>query len=317
MVDTTITWRHLAALGSALLLFTSAGHAAELTAKQWIHGSEDCKTNRDPPFEVFEFDASTFILRQNKCVNYEAPFIYVLIGSTVVFVQDTGATSEVALAPIYDVVQRIVSERNAIDKRQRRILVTHSHSHSDHTAGDSQFKGKPNVTVIEPNGEAVRRHFGLSEWPNGIATVDLGDRQLLVIPTPGHQDESLAVFDSRTGWLLTGDSVYPGRLYVKDWDTYRSSIRRLVEFSTTHRVTAVMGTHIEMSRTPGKLFPTGSTYQPNEAPLPLSLVDLQELDRRLAQNAAKPTSIATDKYVVTPIGVLQRIVSTVVGWFSD
>jgi hydroxyacylglutathione hydrolase len=317
MKRSTVVSRSLMALGHVFWLSMSAATATDLTTKEWIHGSADCESNRDPPFEVFEFDASTFILRQNKCVNYEAPFIYVLVGDTTVFVQDTGATPDATMAPIYDTVRRIVAKQTSADKRERRILVTHSHSHGDHTAGDLQFRGKAGVTVVEPKGEAVRKHFGLADWPNGVATVDLGGRLLSILPAPGHQDESVAVYDSRTGWLLTGDSVYPGQLYVKDWNVYRASIRRLVEFAKTHRITAVMGTHIEMSRTPGKLFSRGSTFQPNEAPLPLSLADLQELDRSLSRTGDEPNTIPADKFVVVPIGMLQRIVSTVVGWFSD
>ena len=69
---------------------------SELDAKVWNHGSADCSSNRDPPIEVFRFDASTYILRQNKCLNFEAPFVYVLIGERQVFVQDTGATDDPA-----------------------------------------------------------------------------------------------------------------------------------------------------------------------------------------------------------------------------
>jgi glyoxylase-like metal-dependent hydrolase (beta-lactamase superfamily II) len=64
---------------------------------------------------------------------------------------------------------------------------------------------------------------------------------------PGHQEESIALCDAKTGWLLIGDTVYPGRVMVKDWSAYRSSIERLVEFAKAHRVSAVLGSHIEMS----------------------------------------------------------------------
>jgi hypothetical protein len=68
-----------------------ASPSAELSDKVWNHGSEDCSSNKDPAIEVFQFDAATYVLRQNKCVHFEAPFIYVLFGEHTVFVQDTGA----------------------------------------------------------------------------------------------------------------------------------------------------------------------------------------------------------------------------------
>jgi len=297
---------HAVVYGIALAVFAcQASVASTLSEKAWIHGSENCADNRDPPLEVFSFDASTYILRQNKCVHFEAPFIYVMFGEHTVFVQDTGATEDAGKFPLYDTVQQLVKQRG---DAQLEILVTHSHSHGDHKAADVQFRGKPGVTLVEANAVAVREYFGFTRWPAGAATIDLGGRQLTVLPAPGHQDESLVVYDAQTGWLLTGDSVYPGRLYVWDWDAFRASVRRMAEFANTHPVSAVMGTHIELSRT-GEQFPIGSTFQPGEAPLPLSRQDLLQLDQSLQQAGDTPKEITTKKFVVSPISTFQRIVS--------
>ena len=294
-----------------------AGLSADLSDKVWIHGSEDCSRNEDPAIEVFQFDAATYVLRQNKCVHFDAPFIYVLFGEHTLFVQDTGATADPAQFPLYDVVQNLVAQRQTRPSAQRlKLLVTHSHSHGDHTAADPQFRGKPGVTLIEPNPEAVREYFRLPDWPEGSATIDLGARQLTVIPAPGHQDESVAVYDSTTGWLLTGDSLYPGLLYIDDWSQYRSSIDRLVEFAKTRPVSAVMGTHIEMSRTPGKIFPRGSTFQPGELGLALTVEDLLALDESLRRAGAEPKEIAMPKFVVTPIGSLPRLLGKILKWIG-
>jgi hydroxyacylglutathione hydrolase len=294
-----------------------AGVAADLHNKTWNRGAEDCSSNKDPAIEVFQFDADTYVLRQNKCVHFEAPFIYVLFGQHTVFVQDTGATADAAQFPLYDVVHDLVARRDRPPgAAPLRLLVTHSHSHGDHTAGDPQFKGKPGVTLVEPNAEAVRDYFQLAEWPEGSATVELGARQLVVMPAPGHQDESVAVYDAKTGWLLTGDSVYPGMLYVKDWDTYRASVHRLAEFAKTHQVSAVMGTHIEMTRTAGKAYPRGSTFQPDEAGLALTVKDLVDLDDSLQRAGAKSQEITMAKFIVTPIGALQRALGNVLKWLG-
>jgi hydroxyacylglutathione hydrolase len=256
------------------------------------------------------------VLRQNKCVDYEAPFIYVLFGSRSVFVQDTGATEDPAKLPVYETIQKLIAARQATTGGELQVLVTHSHSHGDHTAGDAQFRGRPRVTLVEPTQQAVRKYFNFSNWPQGRATVELGGRQLIVMPIPGHHDESIAVYDKQTGWLLTGDTVYPGRLYVKDWEPFRASIRRLLEFTRTNPVSAVLGTHIEMSRTAGKDFPMGSTFQPNEAPLPLTVEDLALLDKELQRAGDEPRKIVLPKFVVSPIGMLQRVISTISGWFG-
>ncbi len=40
------------------------------------------------------FDAHTFILRQSKTVNFEAPFLFLLCGNERALLLDTGATAD-------------------------------------------------------------------------------------------------------------------------------------------------------------------------------------------------------------------------------
>jgi glyoxylase-like metal-dependent hydrolase (beta-lactamase superfamily II) len=213
-----------------------------------------------------------------------------------VFIQDTGATADAVQFPLYKTVRELMRQRGA---EKLNVLVAHSHSHGDHIAGDAQFRGQPGVTLIEPTGAGVRQYFGFTDWPNGTASIDLGGRTLTVLPAPGHQDEALVVYDDRTRWLLTGDSVYPGRLYVRDWAAFRASIQRVTTFAKTHPVSAVMGTHIELARD-GTQYPAGTTYQPNEASLVLATPDLEELNRLLQQAGAEPKQIATQRFIVWP-----------------
>lgn len=145
------------------------------------------------------------------------------------------------------------------------ILVTHSHGHSDHTARDNQFKGQDNVVMVGAVLKVVVKHYGLKEWPMGEVIVDLGGRQLTIFPIPDHQDASITVYAPQTQWLLTGDTFFPGRLYVREWAEYKISIQKLVDFTRTHPVTALMGTHIEISNIPGDIFALGLDHQPNEA----------------------------------------------------
>jgi hydroxyacylglutathione hydrolase len=313
--------KHLLIVLSLGTLLVAPGFSAALGQKVWNHGAEDCTRIQDPAIEVFRFDAVTYVLRQNKCVHFEAPFIYVLFGAHTVLVHDTGATADAERFPLYAVVQSLIAEQDAAGgfestEQRRRVLVTHSHSHSDHTAADGQFRGKAGVTLIEPNAKAVREHFGFANWPEGSAKIDLGGRELIVMPIPGHQDESIAVHDPRTGWLLTGDTLYPGRVTVNDWSAYASSIRRLVEFSKTHRVSALMGGHIEMSRTPGQLFPAGSTFQPNEAGLALTLEELLTLDQRLRQAGADAKEIASTSFQVALVPWIARALSSLLKWMG-
>src|SRR5688500_8688186 len=61
---------------------------------RWIHGSADCATNSDPPLQAHAFDRDTYILRQNKCLNYEGPFLYLLFGRERALLLDTGAAPD-------------------------------------------------------------------------------------------------------------------------------------------------------------------------------------------------------------------------------
>lgn len=284
---------------------------AQAASRQWMHGAKNCSIDRNPAFEVFQADADTYILRQNKCLHFEAPFIYVLFGAHTVFVQDTGGKVDDPATALLDTLRGLIEQRARNSaSASPAMLVAHSHSHRDHTGGDAQFRNRTDVTLVEPQREAIIRQFKLSNWPQGSATLDLGGRMLQLLPTPGHQDESLTVFDERTGWLLTGDTVYPGLVLVQHWPSYVSSVQGLAAFARQHRVSFLMGTHIEMSRG-GKLYPVGTTYQPEEAGLGLQVADLFELDRRLQQTRNNAAEIVLDRLVVQPIGPVRKALGAV------
>src|SRR5205823_5093469 len=82
---------------------------------------------------------------------------------------------------------------------------------------------------------------------------------------------SIPLYDRQTGILMTGDSLYPGRLYVGDaeFPAFVASIRRLVDFTRDKPVAHILGTHIEQSRTPFVDYPRGTIYQPDEHSLEL------------------------------------------------
>ena len=288
--------------------------ASPLELKKWSHGALDCSTDVEPAIEVYQYDQSSYILRQNKCLSFEAPFIYLLIGDEKAVLLDTGATESGVDFPLYKTIHALVnppSEQDTISDKE--LLVVHSHSHGDHYGGDSQFKGKANVTVIEPNKEAVSRFFAFAQAPGGELRIDLGGRKLNIFAAPGHQEEAIAVYDSQTQWLLTGDTFYPGYVYVKNWQNYKNSIARMTLFTQQHNVSAVLGAHIEMTEQPGKYYPIGTIYQPHEASLVLLPEDLAALDSQL-QKTQQPQEIILDKLIVAPMSGLQKTLSGVAKW---
>lgn len=64
--------------------------------------------------------------------------------------------------------------------------------------------------------------------------------------------------------MLTGDTVYRGRLYIEDWSAFSRTIDRLIAFADRRPVTHVLGCHIEMTRELGVDYPIRTTYQPDE-----------------------------------------------------
>ncbi len=266
----------------------------------WIHGSPDCAENNEPPIQVVQYDASTWILRQNKCVNYEAPFMYLFIGKEKALLMDTGATEDSVAFPLYATVRKLIEDWQLKNKRTVSLVVAHSHSHGDHFAADGQFKDKPNTTLVRLSQEEVTQFFHLTNWPIKDATFDLGDRPLTILPIPGHEAASIAVYDPQTQLLLTGDSFYPGRLYVRDWSAFSSSIKRLSQFCASHPVQWLVGNHIEMKDSVGLDYPTGTTYQPHEPQLPLTVANLNQLSAELDSLENIPTHKRFDTFILEP-----------------
>ena len=275
---------------------------------KWIHGSPDCSKGMDPPIQVFQQNKSTWVLRQNKCLSFEAPFMYLLLGDDRALLLDTGATDTPESFPLLTTVRSLVGERS--------LLVLHSHSHGDHRRGDTQFSGQTGVELVAPNAASLRAFLDKADGTGSDRSIELGGREVIVIETPGHQEESITLYDSQTRWLLTGDTVYPGLIYVKDWQAYRESISRLASFAQSHELAAVLGAHIEMTDKVGEYYPIGTVYQPHEAPLPLSPEVLQTLATALAKANGKET-VPLDEFVVQPMNALQRTLSNVARFLTQ
>ncbi|WP_202912180.1 MBL fold metallo-hydrolase [Nesterenkonia muleiensis] len=256
---------------------------------QWIHGARSKNDDADPPIQVHRYDHDTYILRQSMTLSHEAPFLYLLFGQDRAVLFDTGATEDPETFPLRATVDQIMDSWGEGNPRESyELIVAHTHSHGDHIAGDDQFDQRPLTRVVGTELEAVQSFFGFTEWPHEVVAFDLGGRVLEVTGIPGHHPTSLAVFDPATGFLLTGDSVYPGRLYAFDMPAFTASLDHLVDFAEARPVTHVMGCHIEMSRQPGRDYPVGAKYQPEEPPLQMSMPQLREVRTAARATAAKP-----------------------------
>jgi len=253
-------------------------------ADPWIHGSAT-----DPPLQVREVDRGTFILRQSKNVTFEAPFLFLFRGAARALLLDTGAVPDAAVCPVRETVDSLIGA-------DCELVVAHTHGHGDHVAGDTQFAGRPRTTVVPRDLADVRSFFGFTDWPAQVVEFDLGGRVLEITGSPGHHPVAITVYDRQTGFLLTGDTVYPGRLYVPDMAAFTASLDRLVSFSASRPVSQVLGCHIEMTRRPGKDYPIGCLYQPDEPPLPMTVARLTAI--RDAAVARRPGVRVFDDFII-------------------
>lgn len=277
----------------------SAGPVAGDLDVRWIHGAPPGQDTPDPLIQVHSYDEHTYVLRQSKAVSREAPFIYLLFGDDRALLLDTGATKDATMFPLRETVDGIVSSWLAGNPRtDYELVVAHTHAHGDHIAGDGQFTDRPATTVVGTDLADVTSFFGFASWPDQIVTLDLGGRVLELIGIPGHHPTSLGLFDPWTGFLLTGDTVYPGRLYAFDMPAFVASMDRLVSFANARDVTHVMGCHIEMSRQPGRDYAVGARYQPDEPPLQMTIGQLLAVRDATHAAAAKPGVHVHDDFVI-------------------
>ena len=266
----------------------------------WIHGAADCTKNTDPMIQVVQLNSNTWIFRQNKCINYEAPFMYLFIGSKKALLMDTGATEDEKQFPLYETVSKLIEQWEKENNSSVELIVAHTHSHGDHVAADIQFRNKPRITVVGLKLDEVKSFFNFQNWPLQNSKLDLGKRVIEFIPIPGHQIASIAAYDQQTKILLTGDSFYPGRLYIADWQAFKLSTQRLCDFISNHQVSYILGNHIEMSKTAGKDYPTGTTFQPEEHILSLNAKDLFLLNNSLKRLGDTPKREIHDNFIIYP-----------------
>ena len=154
------------------------------------------------------------------------------------------------------------------------IVVLNSHTHDDHVGNNWQFD-----TVYGMDTEFTRRNakgskedaqaeiapgeicgslaagfdraayrtrpWRVSKWLHDGDRIDLGGRTIEVIATPGHTPDSISLFDRGNGLLFTGDTYYPGTVWLyrpeTDLAAYGNSVRRIAALRP--EVKLVLGAH--------------------------------------------------------------------------
>ena len=265
---------------------------------RWMTGGPNCLEL--PAWQIHEYNPSFYILRESGCTHYEKPFLYLIFGRDKALLEDTGA-GRVETAPV---VMDLIAKRAARTRRTEPmpLIVVHSHSHGDHVAGDAGFQSLPRVQFVPATVPDLQKAFGIATWPTDVVPIDLGGRIVDLIPIPGHDAAGIALYDRQTGVLLTGDSVYPGRLYVTaaTFPAFVASHRRLVAFTKDKPIAHVLGTHIEQQRTPFLDYPRGTASQPDEHVLELNRGALLELDEALTRLTGTLERVVLRDMILSP-----------------
>jgi glyoxylase-like metal-dependent hydrolase (beta-lactamase superfamily II) len=146
---------------------------------------------------------------------------------------------------------------------ERPLLAVASHTHFDHIGAHHEFEHRAvheaEAEILEHPTRATTladpyvtddifdrlppepyesRLYGVRGAPatqllRDGDVLDLGDRHLEVIHTPGHSPGGIALWEAATGTLFSGDIVYDGPLIEDTWHAdaadYVRSMRRLLE----------------------------------------------------------------------------------------
>src|SRR6266568_4457044 len=152
----------LLALG--MLLTSSPGWSQLVPGSMDIHwneGAPNC-ANPQPPLQVHQYNTRTFILRESLCATFEAPFMYLLIGSTKALLIDTGDVAGPTQMPLANTVMHLLPGDTSA---KLPLLVVHTHRHLDHRAADGQFTHFSNAQVVGFDFDSVRRYYNFTDWP--------------------------------------------------------------------------------------------------------------------------------------------------------
>jgi glyoxylase-like metal-dependent hydrolase (beta-lactamase superfamily II) len=197
-------------------------------------------------FQVYRVKPNVFAISEQR--QYEEVISYFIVGSRRALLWDTG----MGIAKIRPLVESL---------SKIPIIVLNSHTHPDHMGGNYEFNEiwgvKDDFTKQNADGNsdpALRKlvdpdhicgslpvgfdqakysihSFRISHFVKDEEIIDLGDRKLQVFRIPGHTPDSLALIDRKNRFLLTGDSFYPGPIYLFSPETnfaeYVKSINRL------------------------------------------------------------------------------------------
>ena len=195
-------------------------------------------------FEVYRVKPGVFAIYEPH--QYEEVISYLITGSKRALLFDTG----LGMGDIRAVVRQLT---------QVPITVLNSHTHFDHTGDNWEFddilgldnqysrRNAAGAKHEDLKDTVVRERFcgnlpenfkpedyqippfKVSHIVKDGDIVDLGDRKLEIVVTPGHTPDSLCLFDKQNRLLFTGDTFYAGPIFLYVPETSVSDYTKSVD----------------------------------------------------------------------------------------
>jgi len=213
----------------------------------------------DPWFEVYEPAHNVFAIYEPH--QAEETISYLIVGDKRALLFDTG----MGISDLKRVVEGLT---------KLPIIVLNSHTHNDHVGDNWEFEtvygtdtdftrtnargsraaAQEEITPDQlcgalPTGFDAKayatRPWKISAYVHDGDHIDLGERTLEIIATPGHTPDAISLIDRANGLLFTGDTYYPAPIWLfrpeTDLDAYAASIRQLAALAP--QVKTVLGAH--------------------------------------------------------------------------
>jgi glyoxylase-like metal-dependent hydrolase (beta-lactamase superfamily II) len=192
----------------------------------------------------------------------------------------------------------------------RFVIALASHLHYDHTGNLHRFNEIALADVAGIRGyerdgmfyaprDLYLGHLEDMEWmPIAVAhwwpvgeIIDLGERALEIIGTPGHSPDSISLYDREQNIFFAADFLYPGELYAQ---TPGASLADYL--ATADRLLGRLPSDVLILCAHG--MPDGDNLHAAPKLARLDLEDLQTTLAAIKAGAIEPESAAPDRYTV-------------------
>ena len=210
-------------------------------------------------FEVYKVAPATFAIYEPH--QSEETISYLIVGTKQALLLDTG----MGIGDIQKIVRQLTS---------RPVVLLNSHTHDDHVGDnwrfpfvfgmdtqytrtnakgsieDAQAEIAPGEICGELPAKFDPKTYRTKPWHISLFVhdgfkVNLGGRTVEIIATPGHTPDAISLIDRANGLLFTGDTYYPGPVWLfrpeTDLDAYVTSVKKLAALAPSIKV--VLGSH--------------------------------------------------------------------------